>query len=60
MDPNACLDRMESAIAAEDEQEAQEAYVDYWAWRNRGGFEPEGGDQRAQRLQQQCSWGTEG
>lgn len=60
MDPKACLDRMESAIEGGDEEEAQAAYTDYWGWRNKGGFEPEGGDARAQRLQQQCSWSTEG
>lgn len=60
MDPKACLDRMEAAIDAGDEPEAYYAYVDYWAWRNGGGYEPEGGDDRCHRLATSCSWGAEG
>lgn len=60
MDPKACLDRMEAAIEEGDEDEALDAYTDYWGWRNRGGFEPEGGDARAHMLQRRCSWSTEG
>ncbi len=55
MDPKACLDRMEAAINAGDEAEAREAYADYWEWRNKGGFEPEGGDARARQLEARCA-----
>lgn len=58
MDPKACLDRMESAIEAGDEDEIQAAYADYWNWRHGGGFEPEGGDLRAHALYQRSLWVT--
>ncbi len=50
MDPKACLDRVEEALDAGDMDEAREALVDYDEWRHRGGFEPEGGDARADAL----------
>lgn len=41
MDPQACLDRAASAIAAKEYGEAQEALQDYRNWRINGGSEPE-------------------
>lgn len=50
MDPKACLGRMEQAVKVGDHDEARAAHEDYQEWRRKGGFEPEGGDLRAQNL----------
>lgn len=50
MDPKTCLDRAENAINAGDHEEAADALADYRGWRNRGGFEPFGGDDRRKAL----------
>ncbi len=34
---------------------AGEHLNDYWAWRNRGGFEPDGGDRQAEDLAEELS-----
>ena len=44
MDPKACLDRAEGALAEGDLEECREALQDYRTWRTKGGFEPSGGD----------------
>jgi len=50
MDPQAALDRAQSALDAGDLDEAQDALADYHKWRTRGGFEPPGGDERHRKL----------
>lgn len=50
MDPKACLDRAEEALKDGDLEECREALQDYRAWRNRGGFEPKGGDLRETQI----------
>lgn len=57
MDPQACLDRAASALAAREYGEAQALLQDYRNWRVNGGFEPEycgtrglGGDAYAREL----------
>lgn len=61
MDPQAALDAAERNIQTgqktASEARSQEAFrnaaerlEDYWEWRNRGGFEPPGGDARAHAL----------
>jgi hypothetical protein len=50
MDPEACLDRAEEALAEGDRAEARAALADYAAWRRNGGFQPKGGDARAKLL----------
>ena len=52
MDPVACLQRAHDAIDAADFDEARDALASYRDWRRRGGFEPDGGDQRAGELEQ--------
>jgi hypothetical protein len=52
MDPSACLQRASDAIATADLAEARLALSDYRAWRARGGFEPIGGDRRADEVEQ--------
>lgn len=41
MDPQACLDRLASAVADLSYGEAVSALNDYYRWRVRGGFEPQ-------------------
>jgi hypothetical protein len=66
MDPQVTLDQAERYIrkgtTTANEARSQEAFreaadklEDYWAWRNRGGFEPPGGDARAHRLANELS-----
>ena len=43
MDPNACMDRILSALAEQDWEEASDALSDLHRWPDRGGFAPEGG-----------------
>ncbi len=50
MDPEACLDRAERAIDDREWRDAREALADYQQWRDRGGFQPPGGDTRADGL----------
>lgn len=50
MDPQATLTRLGDAIAAQHWSDAVSALKDYWRWRVRGGFEPTGGDDRADML----------
>ena len=40
MDPNACVDRILSAIRAQDEEEIIEAFGDLREWLHKGGFHP--------------------
>jgi hypothetical protein len=47
MDPEACLDCAQSALTEGDLVAASYALKDYWCWRRGGGFQPQGGDQRA-------------
>lgn len=55
MDPEACLQRAARAIEDDDLPEAHAALEDYRQWRAGGGFEPEGGDERANELRRSCS-----
>ncbi len=50
MDPQAALDCAESAIEDGDLEEAEEFLANYREWRRKGGFAPEGGDLRCERL----------
>lgn len=50
MDPEACLDRADEALAEGDRAEARAALADYAAWRRNGGYQPKGGDARAKLL----------
>ena len=60
MDPNACLDRAESALHDNDHEECESALDDYAAWRSRGGFEPDGGDRRAMATRRLLVRATDG
>ena len=40
MDPAACLQAADAAVMYHDNAEARQHLLAYWAWRNRGGFEP--------------------
>jgi len=40
MDPNACWRRWQHAVAANEHEEAREAWQDLAAWIRMGGFEP--------------------
>ena len=51
MDPEACLDRCDEALAEGDVAEARDALKDYRNWRRNGGFEPKQGDARAAVLE---------
>jgi len=54
MDPQACLDAVESAIKAAEMpgdntshiEDAEEHLANYREWRRKGGFQPKGGDAR--------------
>lgn len=50
MDPQATLKRLADAIAAQHWSDAVLAVNDYWLWRIKGGFQPSGGDARAELL----------
>lgn len=54
MDPEACLTRAEDALGSCEtdafEALAFEALIDYFDWRDHGGFEPKNGDARANAL----------
>ena len=52
MDPAACLQRAHDQLDDGNIDEARDALTSYREWRRRGGFEPEGGDQRADELEQ--------
>ena len=47
MDPEACLQRVASALADGYIPDAIEDLCNYIDWRMNGGFEPDGGDERA-------------
>ena len=51
MDPATCLQLANDAINADDFDEARNALASYRNWRRRGGFEPDGGDGRADELE---------
>lgn len=50
MDPVATLKALADHIAAQHWSDAVQALSDYWLWRAKGGFEPNGGDARAELL----------
>jgi len=50
MDPEAALARAEQALRDENIDEVISALEDYWSWREKGGYEPEGGDSRARAI----------
>jgi hypothetical protein len=50
MDPEAALAEAERAFAAGDRPTTLTQLRAYWEWRDRGGFEPPHGDQRARAL----------
>ena len=58
MDPQACLDAVESALTAAEQpgdntshiEDAEEHLANYRAWRRKGGFEPPNGDARCRTL----------
>ena len=51
MDPVVCLDNATKHYNACDYNEALYALWDYFTWRLKGGFQPDGGDARALQLQ---------
>jgi hypothetical protein len=51
MDPAACLQLAYEAFNADDFDEARNTLASYRNWRRRGGFEPHGGDHRADELE---------
>jgi hypothetical protein len=58
MDPTACLQRARDAIDEGDFDEARDALASYREWRRRGGFEPDGGDQRGEEIERMLiGWG---
>lgn len=38
MDPDACIERLIRALRDNENDEAREAWADYWGWRSRDGF----------------------
>lgn len=50
MDPQAALDMATRALKRKDYDTAGEHLEAYWDWRRRGGFQPKGGDRKAERL----------
>jgi hypothetical protein len=50
MDPEACLQAAETALAEGDHEEAREHLENYRSWRSRGGFMPTNGDARERVL----------
>jgi hypothetical protein len=50
MDPEACLDRADEALAEGDRAEVRTALSNYSTWRLNGGYQPKGGDARARLL----------
>lgn len=53
MDPVACLQECEEALADTDPALGLDRLFDYYRWRIGGGFEPPQGDVRAGRLENQ-------
>lgn len=50
MDPEECLLRAARALASGEIDDASDALQDYPNWRRNGGFQPKGGDARAERI----------
>jgi len=44
MGPKALLDNVKNATDSRDYELACDMLHNYWGWRRKGGFEPEGGD----------------
>jgi hypothetical protein len=55
MDPEACLQRAESAQQNDDHEEASDACADYRAWRRNGGFAAGNGDARVRAVEKYVS-----
>lgn len=51
MDPFACLDSAQLAFDDDDYTQALGLLADYFEWRLKGGFQPDGGDEKALKLQ---------
>jgi hypothetical protein len=60
MDPKAALDMAASALKRRDYEVAGEHLEAYWEWRRAGGFQPKGGDRKAERLGIKLSEAWEG
>ena len=54
MDPQSTLRLAASCLELGDYAGARNALDDYWAWRDRGGFEPTGGDALAKEIGRPC------
>ncbi len=50
MDPAACLRDALEAMTEGEKSEAFSHLSDYWNWRELGGFQPAGGDDRANEV----------
>jgi hypothetical protein len=53
MDPEAALREAAYYMREKDFDEANDRLRGYWEWRSKGGFQPKGGDRRAQALQEE-------